>query len=549
MGDREIVAAIAAGEFGGLADAYDRYAPSVHAYCRSMLRDPADAAEAAQDTFVIAAGRLYLLRETSRLRPWLYGVARNECRRRLRAGAPSAIPAEPGEVTFGGPRQSPEAEWAELRALVSAALAGLNPGDREIIELNLRHGLDGDDLASVLGESRAAAHIRAVRARTEFGAWLGALLAARDGWGLCRDLDAILAGWDGELTVTVRKRLNRHVATCRACCERRRREPGPVAMLGFLPLVLLPPDLRERVFWLAAEPSSVVARYRARVVRRAGRFTRSGFLRPAGARGGQGMWDQVLPTAGAAAFAAVLGIGAIVALALLHHHPESPVSALIIPRSPAPSSSAPPATGPSASPSVAAAKPADAPGVHPKPAPSRPHHAPPGPSTRHSPSPSPSQSPSPSPSRSPSPTPSQGVPVPSPATVVLAQPASGGPYTGTFTVTAQGGPANFTIDDPAPPGDLGITPSAGSLQDGEQVTVTVTVLSDAGLGPDTILTLTPGGATVDVQYPPAGGGAQLASARSWAAARVIAHSFPNATSRGRYFMPQSGASTSRSART
>src|SRR5437763_642886 len=130
MGDGEIVAAIAAGEFGGLADAYDRYAPSLYAYCWSLLRDPDDIAEALEDTFVIAAGRLGLLRDPGRLRPWLYTVARNECQRRLRAGVPAAMRTGPGEVAFGAPGQSAEAEQAELRALVYTALAGLDPGTR-----------------------------------------------------------------------------------------------------------------------------------------------------------------------------------------------------------------------------------------------------------------------------------------------------------------------------------------------------------------------------------------------------------------------------------
>jgi hypothetical protein len=322
-------------------------------------------------------------------------------------------------------------------------------------------------------------------------------------------------------------------------------------MLSLLPLGLLPLDLREQVFRLVTEPSPAASRYRARVVRRAGRFARSGFLRPAGAHGRPGVWDQVLPTAGAAAFVALLGIGGIVALALLHHRPQPPPSALVITRSHAqapPSSSAPPASFAAVAPSAAAGTPAAAPGMRPSPAPPPHRRRTHVPHAHHRPSPSPPVSPSPSPS--PSPTPSAGVPIPDPATVVLTQPATGGPYTGQFTVTAQGGPADFTISDPAPPGDLDISPASGSLPDGGQVTVTVTVLSDAGLGPDTILTLTPGNGTVDVQYPPAAGAqAQLDSARSWPAAWVIAHSFPNATSRGRYFMPQSGASTRRSAGT
>ena len=51
MHDSEVVAAIAVGDPDGLAEAYDRYAAPLYTYCRSLLREPADAADAVQDTF------------------------------------------------------------------------------------------------------------------------------------------------------------------------------------------------------------------------------------------------------------------------------------------------------------------------------------------------------------------------------------------------------------------------------------------------------------------------------------------------------------------
>src|SRR5437763_3324162 len=85
MDDRETVAAIVAGDLSALAAAYDEHAASLYGYCRWMLGVPEDAADAVENTFVIAAGRLDRLREPRRLRPWLYAVARNECHSRLRA--------------------------------------------------------------------------------------------------------------------------------------------------------------------------------------------------------------------------------------------------------------------------------------------------------------------------------------------------------------------------------------------------------------------------------------------------------------------------------
>src|SRR5215469_7648997 len=238
--DGEIVEAIAAGDVAGLAVAYDRYAPGLYAYCRSLLTDPADAADAVQDTFIITAAKVRGLRDPERFRPWLYAVARNECFRQLRALGLSAPLDLVPEVTAQepGPAAGPERE--ELRALVAAALTGLNPGDREVIELNLRHTLDGADLADALGVSRTQAQALVSRARSQFEGSLGVLLVARDGREACAGLEDILAGWNGELTILLRKRVNRHIETCEVCSERKRQELSPAMLLSTLPMVARP---------------------------------------------------------------------------------------------------------------------------------------------------------------------------------------------------------------------------------------------------------------------------------------------------------------------
>jgi RNA polymerase sigma factor (sigma-70 family) len=85
--DHEVVAAIMAGDPAGIVLAYDRYASALYGYCHWRLRDPADAAESLQDTFVLAAAMLSKLPEHAKLRPWLFALARNECRRRIRPGS------------------------------------------------------------------------------------------------------------------------------------------------------------------------------------------------------------------------------------------------------------------------------------------------------------------------------------------------------------------------------------------------------------------------------------------------------------------------------
>lgn len=94
MQDRELVAAIVAGDPGGLAEAYDRYAAPLYTYCRFMLPGPrpsAEAADAVADTFVIAIAKLQALRDPDQLGSWLNAVARNEC---LRQTGPVEPPAD-----------------------------------------------------------------------------------------------------------------------------------------------------------------------------------------------------------------------------------------------------------------------------------------------------------------------------------------------------------------------------------------------------------------------------------------------------------------------
>ena len=100
MHDSDVVESIAGDRSEGLTEAYDRYADPLYKYCLASLGEQAEAADAVQDTFVIAAARLADLREPDRLRAWLYAVARNECQRIARPGA-TRVRISPGAVRDG----------------------------------------------------------------------------------------------------------------------------------------------------------------------------------------------------------------------------------------------------------------------------------------------------------------------------------------------------------------------------------------------------------------------------------------------------------------
>ena len=499
--DGEIVAAIVAGDPAGLAAAYDNYAPGLYAYCRTLLSEPADAADAVQDTYVIAAAKLDGLRDPDRLRPWLYAVARNECYRRLRARGLSAPLDAAVEVTSDEPGVELGPDREELRDLVVDALSGLNPSDREIIELNLRHALDGEELADALGVSRNHAQALVSRARSQFEGSLAALLVARTSRE-CAELDDILAGWDGELTILLRKRVNRHIERCEVCRERKRGELSPAMLLSMLPMVALPAGLREQVLRLVDDVSPVAAGHRELVARRAEPFDHSGFPKPvATPRRVYGVQALTVAACVAAAAAILLGAGTVLALDTLHHKGSPAASAATV--GPAAVTQAPLTSG---SNPVSPTSPSHqgSGGKHigltitvsgsPSASASGPSGSSPG---GRSPTPGRSSQPA-------NPTPSP--PPPSPGTLGVSAGSvtltlnGDGSLSGSFTLTAQGGDVSgYSITDPSP--GLSVSPTSGSLSSGNSVTISLSAASASSLASETDLTVSPGGFTVAVDLP------------------------------------------------
>ena len=536
MEDREIVAAIVAGDPAGLAEAYDRYATALYTYCRTMLRESADASDAVQDTFVIASTKVGQLRDPGKLRTWLYAVARNECYRRLRGKEITPGLDEVPDVTDESAAVSAGTEQAELQQLVHDALIGMNTSDREVIELMIRHDFESNELSEALGVTRNHAHAMLSRARNQLKTSLGALIVARTGRGNCAVLDDMLANWDGTMSILMRKQVNRHIENCEVCEDRRRRELAPAALFSLMPLAAVPPGLRERIMKLCSDDSPLSVRQRQRVTEHAGSFGPDGFPAapavPMGVRLRAARRGTLLAVPAAAAL--IVAVVIIVALAATGSTPTSPVAAGAIPSQTSatsngvPSSGTPtatsqppthpaspsnrsadagpgPAHGAATTPATSAPAPS-APVTTPpasKPA-SKPTHTP----TRH-PSPTPthtSASPSPSPTRSPSPSPSpapaKGTLTVSATAVMLSVGANGGEPTGVLTLTAVGGPVmGYSVTVPASAdGLLTASPASGVLGAGQSASVTLTLLRPDAF--DQAIVIDPGGLSVTVTYTP-----------------------------------------------
>jgi RNA polymerase sigma factor (sigma-70 family) len=505
MEDPEVVAAIVAGDPAGLAEAYDRYAMPLYSYCRSMLREPADAADAVQDTFLVATAKLRDLRDPARLRSWLYAVARNECLRRLRAGSALSALDEAADVPAQAAEIGAETERVEVQQLVRAAIDGLNPGERDVIELSLIQELENDELADALGVSRNHAHALLSRARSQLERSLGALIVARTGRAACSELDAMLAGWDGQLTVLMRKRISRHIEQCEVCGERKRRELTPALFAGAVPMAALLPGFRDQVLRVLADRSPAGLAHRLTVANRAGPFGPQGFPKPISPPGA-GPWHRILhhPQAIVAGAASLVVIAAAIVVGVIsgpHHGSPSASpgggsthSAPV--RGPGPAHGGP--SGSNGGGSSRGTGPAG-PGLTPSASPGGVTTTPvalssPGASTSPATGTSPASSSAGSSSAPSSPNP--GTLTSSTGRLDLV--SVKGTAIGKFTLTAKGGPVSaYSITaGSALAGHISVSPSSGSLAAGASVTVTVTSTSLVALAGQ--LTVNPGGLTITV---------------------------------------------------
>ena len=149
--------AVAARERDTFASLYERNFPRVYAYVASLLRDRA----AAEDVTAQAFERAYRRRASYRpsrgtAEAWLFGIARNaaldELRRRKRH---TALAGDTEDL--GLPAAEDHAEGALRREVVRAALAVLDPRERDLVALKFSGGLSNAEIARVLGTSESNA--------------------------------------------------------------------------------------------------------------------------------------------------------------------------------------------------------------------------------------------------------------------------------------------------------------------------------------------------------------------------------------------------------
>lgn len=135
----------------------------VYGVCRVILRDPHEAEDAAQQTFLSAYDSILKGRPPLDAAPWLATIARNECRARIRKQIPEPLVLV-DEADTAPDIATASAQKEEAHAL-AAAIAELPQHQRQALVLREFYGLSYEEVGAALGISHAAVESLLFRGR------------------------------------------------------------------------------------------------------------------------------------------------------------------------------------------------------------------------------------------------------------------------------------------------------------------------------------------------------------------------------------------------
>jgi RNA polymerase sigma-70 factor (ECF subfamily) len=165
----DLLSAAQSGDPGALEALLARHRNGVYRYGLQVCRTTEDAEDAVQETLWAATRAIRTFRgAATSIAGWLFTIVRHECYRLLEKGRRNPV-GHPDleQLAEESPAPAPDDELAahQLRSQLAAGLAGLEPGQREVILLRDVHGMTAPEAAAELGLSIEALKSRLHRAR------------------------------------------------------------------------------------------------------------------------------------------------------------------------------------------------------------------------------------------------------------------------------------------------------------------------------------------------------------------------------------------------
>lgn len=226
-----------------------------------MCRNPEDAGDVLQETLLTMARSLRDFRGDASVSTWLFTIARRFCLKKRRRSKFAPVREEsldelgaPQRDALAAPGPGPEqaAFGREIETALSAAIAGLDPGQREVLVLRDIEGLSAPEVGTVLGLSVDAVKSRLHRARLavrqSVAPKLGIPLDTPPTAPGCPDVLTLFSRYlEGEIAPDVCARMEAHLEQCGGCrgaCDSLKRT---IALCRATPAPDVPPAIADSV--------------------------------------------------------------------------------------------------------------------------------------------------------------------------------------------------------------------------------------------------------------------------------------------------------------
>ena len=140
------------------------YGESVYRLALSILRDPGDAQDVAQETFIQAGAALNRYQLGTNFKAWLFKIAVNNCRMSLRKRTTRRFLSQAWESLTNQVSRQPETETqviqAETRSELWEVVDHLDEKYRLVVLLRLAHELPVSEISQVLGVNEKTIYTR-----------------------------------------------------------------------------------------------------------------------------------------------------------------------------------------------------------------------------------------------------------------------------------------------------------------------------------------------------------------------------------------------------
>lgn len=208
--DAQLVRRAARGDQRAFAEIFERHHQVVYRYCRSILGNEEDAADALQSTMAAVLRGLDGETREIALKPWLFRIAHNESLSLIRRRRPDSELHEDSALAAAGSPERQALQSERLRQLVDDVQA-LPDRQRGALVMRELSGLEYAQIGAAFGVAEGAARQAVHEARTmlhEIGE--GRAMA-------CADVRELISARDGRLLRG--RKIRAHLRTCSGCEE------------------------------------------------------------------------------------------------------------------------------------------------------------------------------------------------------------------------------------------------------------------------------------------------------------------------------------------